>query len=467
MVGVTDPPPANDDRPLPAWPGVAAAAAIGLVYLLVASGGTFRFTQSSYPHHILIADAWLHGQLNVREEVLRELVAPYYQSLRAQIEASMRAQGQTLTEQHWQQLLPSLPHAPWIHDWIFFNGKYYGYWGPMPAAMLLPYVAVVGLRASDRLAGCLVGAGTALLTYLMLREAARRRLLDVSPATGTALAIVLGLGTVHFYLSVMGQVWFLSQVTATFFLTLAVWATLRCDRGVRWAAVGGAAFGCAVLSRSSMLTTGPFFLIALLCARGRPRLSEWRALAPSLATFAAPVTVAAALLLAYNHARFGYLFEDGVRYQSATGANVKFKELFDRYGIFNLHYVPHNVYYYFLNIWPTRHPFTGALTFDPEGNSMLLVTPPLLFVFRAFRRRNWLTVAAAAGAGVCLATLMCFFGTGWYNFGNRYLLDLMPMAVLLMAAGMGRRLTPTAVALIALSLIANAWGTYRFQIEQP
>ena len=65
-----------------------------------------------------------------------------------------------------------------------------------------------------------------------------------------------------------------------------------------------------------------------------------------------------------------------------------------------------------------------------------------------------------------MLTLLLFFGTGWVQFGNRYLLDLMPLAMLLIAVGMRGRLSRTAVMLIALSLTVNAWGTYRFCREQ-
>jgi hypothetical protein len=58
--------------------------------------------------------------------------------------------------------------------------------------------------------------------------------------------------------------------------------------------------------------------------------------------------------------------------------------------------------------------------------------------------------------------LLCYFATGWITFGNRYLLDLLPLGILLVAAGMEGRLTRVSVALIAVSVLVNSWGTYRF-----
>ena len=62
--------------------------------------------------------------------------------------------------------------------------------------------------------------------------------------------------------------------------------------------------------------------------------------------------------------------------------------------------------------------------------------------------------------------LLLFFGTGWFNFGNRYLLDLMPLATALVAVGMGGRLTRVSVFLIIVSVLINTWGLYRFSLEQ-
>jgi hypothetical protein len=97
---------------------------------------------------------------------------------------------------------------------------------------------------------------------------------------------------------------------------------------------------------------------------------------------------------------------------------------------------------------------------------MFLVTPALLYVFRASPRRDWFTLGTWLGLGSGLLLLLLFIGTGWYQFGNRYLLDVMPLALLLVAIGMRGRLSPVSAALIAVSIAVNAWGTWRFFAEQ-
>jgi hypothetical protein len=170
--------------------------------------------------------------------------------------------------------------------------------------------------------------------------------------------------------------------------------------------------------------------------------------------------------LAFNQVRFGDVLEDGWRIQLESGANPRFKEDYQAYGRTSLRYLPRNAFYYFANFELPRHK-SGARTFDPYGNSMFLVTPALLLALFAWRSRTLVTLGAALAAGVGLALLLVFMGTGWYNFGNRYLLELLPFLLLLVAAGARSRLTPVLGALVALSIVVNAWGTWRFLVQQP
>jgi hypothetical protein len=450
---------------IPLWSGLLTAALVGVVYLTVASGGTFRFRQSMFPHHVLIADAWLHGQLYLRDEVIRARNDQFYRAYHENLKSMYRAQGRQLSEADWlrrrAQVIP-----PSNHDWSVTDGKYYGYWGPMVPALLLPYVAVAGLQASDVLFSCLVGTGTVLLTFLMLRAANRAGFVPLTTAVCTALALMLGLGTVHFFLTVAGQVWFLSQVVATFFSTMAIWFILCTGASVTWPLAAGAAFGAALLSRSAVGAIAPFFYCTLFILTQRAGRRPWPSLVRDASAFSVPLVFAVGLILAYNYGRFGNVFETGTRVQFLTGGNPIFRSDYAQYGPFNLHYLPRNLYYYFLNPLLRRHPRTQAFTFDPFGNSMFLVTPPLLYVFRSVSRRDGFALGVWAGVGPCLLLLLLFQGSGWFGFGNRYLLDLMPLAILLIAIGMRGRLTWASVLLIAFSIMVNAWGTYRFLLEQ-
>jgi len=456
--------PSAPAREIPLWPGLVVALLVGIVYMSVATSGTFRFRPSLYPHHVLIADAWLHGQLYVRDEVIEALNEAFYRGYRTAVERSLAASGQQLADNDWDRIRSGLT-PPTALDWSVVDGKRYGYWGPMVSFLLLPYVAAAGLQASDVLFGCLIGTGTVLLTFLMLRQAHKAGFVPLSTAACVALTVLLGVGTVHFYLAVLGRMWFLSQIVGTFFLTLAVWCLLHSGSGPSWPLAAGLAFGASLLSRGSIATTVPFFYATLLtvprCPHPRRRAAIRNALAFSLL-----VALTGGVALAFNYARFGNVWESGQRIQVLTAGDSVFKQEYLAFGPFSLHYVPRNLYYYFLNIIPRRDGRTQAITFDPFGNSMFLITPALVYVLRLPRRRGRFAAALWLGAGCCMIMLLLFHNTGWYAFGNRYLLDLMPLAILLVALGMRGRLTAVSAVLITLSVAVNAWGTYRFCIER-
>jgi hypothetical protein len=451
---------------IPIWPGIMVALLVGIVYLSVASAGTFHFRPSRFPHHVLVADAWLHGQLYVRDDAIQALNDRFYRDYRASLERALAGRGGELTEARWEQVRSGMtpPGAP---DWSVVDGRRYGYWGPLVPLMLLPYVAVAGLQTSDMLFSCLIGTGTVLLTFLMLRQAHRAGFIPLSTATCVGLTLLLGLGTVHFYLAATGQVWFLSQIVAAFFLTLGICFVLRSREGLGWSVAAGAAFGAALLARSFIFPAVLFFFVAIIAARQHAAVPPpWRETMRHALGFSMPVLLAVGIIFAFNYARFGDILESGVNIQIETVGNHRFRQDYLQYGLFSLHYLSRNVYFYFFNPILVRYPTTQALTFHPDGNSMFLVTPALLYVFPSHRRRSWFTLGLWVGVVPCVFMLLLFNGTGWYQFGNRYLLDVMPFLVLLIATGMDGRLTWRSATLIALSIMVNAWGTYHFCAEQ-
>lgn len=465
---------------IPLWPGVVVALVCGAVYLAVGSNGTFRFFPSTYIHHTLTANAWLHGRLDVPEDEIagqfllnrerrRGTVLPaglgpseIVETYRARLTAAGRTVPADLSKER------SLVDA--FHDWVHFGGRYYAYWPPLPAAALVPLVWAGGPGVSDVFVANLLGLATVFFVYLMVR-ALRPQWPALNGSTCAALALAYGLGTCHMYQACLGQVWYLTQLSSEVFLIIAICCGLNALRDPRWMAMAGVALGIAFLGRNTAVLAAPFFALVLwLGVRGSSdsvrRYALWGGV------FGVAIVAAIAVQLAFNHARFGDAWDFGQGHLADEGGNPRFNADFKQYGRFNLHYFPHNVWYYFLNPWMgplggRRAPYDGRPSFDPEGNSLFLVSPFMAYLFASWRRRDLLLAAVLAGAIPGTIALMLFHGTGWFQFGQRYLLDTMPFLLILVVFGMRGRLTPAGVVLIVLSVIVNAWGTYRFHVEQP
>ena len=440
------------------------SAASGFVYLLVAGNFRFDFRQSDTPHHIYMADALLHGQLAIRPEALQWKMDRLRPLREASVNRRTEAGATPLTPAARAALIDKELRQIVYHDVALRNGKVYGYWGPLTAVAMVPLVALFGLGVSDTLIGALFGAANVGLFYWLLCRANRAGLCPTSGSCRVALALLLAFGTSHFWLACAGQIWFTVQIVTLGALLLALIAAFSPTNRTRDWLLCGVFFGAAILGRSVVATLGLFFL-ALIWIRVRGGRAEpaSASVAPALRraiAFCVPAALAVGVQGLYNHGRFGSFSESGVGIQIRTRGHPRFLESYEKYGTFALHYVPENFKYYFWNCtFPTDTH--GRLSYDPNGNSIFLMTPPLLYLFLLWRR--WSVFAAAALLGVIplAAVLLCFNGSGWVQFGPRYLLDATPLLLLLVALGMRGRITYVSYVLVVLAVAMQVFGASR------
>jgi hypothetical protein len=410
----------ENDTPI-ATRAVVLTAVAGAVYLLVAGGYRFQYRQTPFVHHILIADAMLHGQLHVRDEVARRMVRT-------------------------------------LHDWTVVDGKLYGYWAPLAPVVMMPFVAAFGPTVSDRVVDACFGALNVGLFYWFLRRAQRTGLLPLSEYCCVALALLLGFGSVGFYLSCTGRVWFAVQVFTLTAVLAACVAILTPSASIFSHVVAGCFFGAAILGRNITAGLALFFVVVIwLRSAGAPRRRA--AFAVRLASFAMPCVVAIGLQALYNYERFGDVREDGAGLQITTTGDPRFAAEYVQHGLFSPYYLGRNAKYYLWN-YALPADVSGERRPDLNGNSMFLVTPPLVYVALAWRRRAPLALAAAVGVAPFVAALMFYLATGYTQFGNRYLLEGLPLLLVLVGAGMKGEVGHGAYVLVVLAVAMNAWGTY-------
>ena len=348
---------------------------------------------------------------------------------------------------------------------------------PLPAIVLLPFVAVWGLGTSGGTVAAVLGAVNVVLCWAML--------LGVTPRRSAALlgTLFYAFGTVAWYAAMLGTTWFLAHVVASTCLFIAISLALRADRGGLRAAAGaprralgrqfaaGLAFGAAATARLTTIVGAPFFVFV---GGG----GSWLRRAGAAGVGA---LIPALLLLAYNlattgeffHPAYGYLYEVEYRPQPEL-VNPDWAAEDPRY-------VPQNA-----GIMLASMPLTpllddpacsdrpiglGALFDrecpllrpDPIGMSLLLTSPAYLLaqpvLLRDWRRRL-VAGAAVATLAIALADLM-HFSQGWVQFGYRFSNDFAPFAVLLVALGIARlRAGWMSIGLVAFSIAVNAWGVY-------
>jgi 4-amino-4-deoxy-L-arabinose transferase-like glycosyltransferase len=521
-------------------PGILAALLCGFVYFGFGTQWTCRPRPSLYVHHTLTAQAWLSGRTYVgahaierqymvnslqragrpynahwsNEQLRREFIAlqgDYFRSIgvperdiAAEIDGSLRR-----AFLDWVRIDTVHVRSAAAKNLSRSLVRYYAYWPPVPAAIMVPLVAMLGTDFSDAVIANVLGALTVFIVYWML-VGLRRHWPALTQRACLALTFFYGLGTCHMYQASTGQVWLITQLTATLFLVLAIGLAFRapppltCARGsdgcvrLRYFLFAAITLALGFLSRSTMILATPFFLVLLWIA-SRPMPRPLRTFLTVSAPCLLILVTAIGIQLAFNHVRFGHALDFGQGRLADEGGNDLFAAEFREHGRFSLHYLPRNIWYYFLNPTIREYPAHEAAqvgwTFDPMGNSLFLISPAFVYVFLCARSSvgrglpaggsiisssgghgppfpAWkmpprgLLWAVLAGAIPGLTALMLFHGTGWYQFGQRYLLDVLPFFLLLAAFGMRGRLTRVSLALIGVSFVMNAWGAHRFILEQ-
>lgn len=482
------------DTPIPLWPGILVTAVCGIIFL-AAGVGRFGFKASKYSHHTLTAYAWTKGRLYLqRDELQRMYYVDWFKTnLKQQVAesestAALRQRYMKLNVDNWrkrgfsdQQIQSQLQRLEnsGLHDWVQIEDRCYAYWPPVPAAILFPLVLIFGTGFSDIFLTGLLATASVWFMYLAVR-ALKPHWPDLTTTGCAALAVFYGIGTCHFYQGTIGQVWYVTQLCGSLFLVIAIWLGIVAVQrpAILWLA--GAALGLGFLSRNTIILAAPFFAVMLwIAVRGA---SDWMLRFVKYGSgFAVALIIAIGIQFGFNNERFGDPLDFGQGRLADAGGNPRFAEEFKEHGRFNLYYLPRNVMHYFLHIpwpWPIefasfkftprRHPQVAGWTYTPMGDSLFFTSPAMFYLFLCARqKRRDLLIAVLAGLIPGTAALMLFHGTGWYQFGQRYLLDTMAFFVLLAGFGMRGRLTAPGGALIALSIAVNAWGAYRFGLEQP
>ncbi len=331
-------------------------------------------------------------------------------------------------------------------DMAVVGNQLYVVFGPFPALLLMPWVPLFARETPDVLVLALTALAGVWAFHALLASVH-----GTSDRVRHACAtLTFALGTAMHYGAAMGNVWLHAQITAT---TLQIIALLAAANGRALAA--GVFLGLTVLTRSTTTLAAPFCAWLLWSRRDRepearaPGARAWIALA-------LPIVAAMVLHAAYNVARFGSPTDAGYHYILMGG---EFEALVLRYGRFSAHFLGHNLYG-----WLLRPPYWNgsAVVPDAHGMSLLLTTPYLLLVLWPRRVTRLEVFAFASFALISLPSLL-YYNDGWVQFGQRFALDGVALALLAASFGAARAPAPLVALVTAWGIAVGAWGLQWFK----
>lgn len=88
---------------------------------------------------------------------------------------------------------------------------------------------------------------------------------------------------------------------------------------------------------------------------------------------------------------------------------------------------------------------------------MWFTSPALIFIFNV--KKTVINIASWVTIILTLSVIFSWAVVGFAQFGYRFIQDVMPFLLILVAGGIGNKPNKFAYFLIILSVIMNAWGT--------
>jgi hypothetical protein len=432
--------------------GLVVLYLVFLAAYLGASGSRLR-RPSPYNHFTYLAEGWLDGRLALKGP-------PPNENDWAKVEVLTLRDGRVVkgmfgTNGRFFRASggpsESIPEA----DITRRESIRYVSFPPFPAVAMLPVVAFAKLRTNDVIFNAVWAAANPVLLFLLLRFLRRKGYSERSISDDLWLTALLGAGSVYFYASVIGQVWYTAHVIAVTFSILFIRCALEAARP--WLA--GLCLGLGFATRVPLAFMFPFFVAeAVRTSGGWRRL--WQEKRPSaelvrkLVAFAIPAAVVVAILLWHNHARFGRITEFGHKY-----LNITWQDRMQRWGEMNYHFLSRNLACA-LVLLPrilVRYPFVQV---SVHGMSIFLTSPTLAWLGGPKRRSPIAPALAITALAMALPGLL-YHNSGYVQWGYRFSIDYMPFLVALLAIG-GRPLTRLFKVLLVLSIGVNLLGAITF-----
>lgn len=391
-------------------------------YLWLVTLGLWKDFPPSTNYYDLQATAFQHGQLALEvqpDPALLALEDPYEPANRENI--------------------------PVMWDATLRNGKYYLYWGPVPALLLAIVKPIYAHEISDSIFTFIFLTGTFVFLALIILDLQRTYFTELPHSIVLASIALAGLINPLPYVLIEARIYEAAVVCGQFFFIGGLYFLFTAFHtpSITRLTLAGTLFTLAIGTRTIIALPVGFLSVLILVWVFKTHKEK---LFPFISAFAIPLVIGAAAYAWYNFARFGSMTEFGFNY-ALTGFNITAHSK----DLFSFAYIPPNLFKTFLNPleWKDSFPFIkpvlwggpsawlvdynpGVYYYLAEGITGLLISSPFL-IFAFLRKQKELFWISLSLTG---STFLLFFITQIFFYTTmRYLLDLIPALTLLALIG--------------------------------
>lgn len=373
---------------------------VATVYLFIAWGlGLDLFAHSDYDSYTLQAQTWLSGHIALDQDYSWLEIARY-------------------------------------------NGQYFISFPPFPAVLMVPLVLVFGAQTPSLLVVFIYYLASYAVGYALSRR------FGYSDAVSACLSAFLVLGCNMLEVTHYGGVWNMAQALG-FLLTLLAFYFITSPKRRDWFA-SLVCIALAVGCRPFQAVYAPVLLYMLHKRAGVPKKDVWAGIKAMLPFLAIPAAIAVAYGV-YNYIRFGNILEFGHNYLP------EFVQA--QSGQFSLSYVGANL----SNILRLPYLENGRLLFPIFSGFAFFIANPIYLVWgykslaAAVRRRiTWQEGLLFIAFFVHFFLLLMHKSFGGWQFGTRYLCDLIPAMYFFILSGKDK----VGIGMGAVMIFAVAFNIY-------
>lgn len=331
------------------------------------------------------------------------------------------------------------------YDLSYYQGKWYGPWGIIPALILIPIQLIRGQFIPTFYLSILFSSLNTVLMYLLLLRIKKEFLPKLSTLGIYVCLAFFAFGTTQFYVGTLGSVWHVDQIVTSFLGTLGVFFIFRKKRKFTHYFISLICFGLAVLGRPTIVLLVILPIILYIFDLQRKKIfttfHRMRSVFIKETLFLSfPLIFFVIIFFFYNYVRFGNIFEYGFNYIHESPYLMQLRE---KNGPFSVKNIPGNMRYMLFEVPSINFKNNNLFNFNLNGNSILFLSPPLLAIFLASPVKKkkgkffldsyifplWTT------AIVTLIPSWMHYASGWMQLGYRYSLDVNILLVILSVFG--------------------------------
>lgn len=346
------------------------------------------------------------------------------------------------------------PIRTW-NDYALYHGKFYVFFGPIPALLLVPFVLIFGLSTPQQL---LMPISSIIIFVAIMRIC---RNLGTTLSTAWWMAIFFVFSSIYLFLSITTISAYTTQVITVLFIFLALWEFTGKKRF--W--IIALCVACAGMTRPIGYLSA-FFFVCEMILNNTPLHMKLK----KLFLLFSIIGMSVVIIAFYNVARFGSFSETGYRYESTYDLRYTVAK---SYGRSSLTHLPGNIY---MMLFKSPEPifadgFSYVLKFPyirvSEWGMGIFFTSPILIYLILLRPRTSYTLSAVLTIIILLVIPLTYYSIGLWQYGYRYALEIYPFLIILLASIFKKETPLFAKILIVYSIIFNLLFMYSIFYKYP